>query len=117
MWLAITQCEQLVKLELSMPYVNCEGDYGNSFTELLDQDCLLELPRTLSVAMLSIPFRPKMTEGKDGSQRLSLPSLEAFNPQHLQSLILTTGILRHNNSKVRLIHQEGQADSRIQCKI
>ena len=100
-WSAIIQCKQLVKLELSMPYMNCEGDHGNSFTELLDQDCSLELPPFLSVALLSIPFKPK-TEEKSGLS--CLPSLEGFNPQKLQSLVLTTGTLSRNNGEVCLSH-------------
>ena len=103
-WSAIIQCKQLVKLELSMPYMNCEGDYGNASTQLLDQDCLLDLPPSLSVALLSIPFKPKTEDGGDGSRSPSLASLEGFNPEHLQSLVLTTGILKHNNGEVCLSH-------------
>ena len=100
-WSAIIQCKLLEKLELSMPYENCESDYGNDFTELLGQDCLLDLLPSLRVALLSIPFKQKMEE-KSGFS--SLPSLEGFNSQNLQSLVLTTGILRPNLVEVCLAH-------------
>ena len=90
-----------------MPYEDCEGDYGNWLTIPLDQDCLLDLPQTLNVALLSIPFMPK-TEEK--SRFPPLPSLDGFNPQNLQSLVLTTGILRHNIGEVCLSHWEGLAN-------
>ena len=113
-WSANIQCKRLVKLELSMPYENCEEDYGNDFTQLLDQDCLLDLPPSLSVALLSIPFKPKE---EDESQTPASASLEGFSPQHLQSLVLTTGILRQNNAKVNLSRCLGLADPPIQCTL
>ena len=111
-WSAIIRCRQLVKLELSMPYENCDGDYGNDSSALLDQDCLLDLPRSLSVAILSIPFKPKM-DFDNGSWCVA--SLAGFSSQHLQSLVLTTGILWQNNAKVNLSRCLGLADPAIQC--
>ena len=101
-WSAIIQCKQLVKLELSMPYESCDSDHGNDYSALLDQDCLLDLLRSLSVALLSIPFKSKMEEEDDDTRIPSLPSLESLSHQHLQSLVLTTGILRPNLGKVCL---------------
>ena len=90
-----------------MPYEDCEGDHGNDFSALLDQDCLLDLPPSLSVALLSIPFKRKI---KEKSQTYSLASLEGFSPQHLQSLVLTTGLLKHNTGEVCPPHWEGLAE-------
>ena len=85
-----------------MPYEDCEGDHGNDFTALLDQDCLLDLPPSLSVALLSIPFKSIPENRGDGLWFPSLASLEGFNPEHLQSLALSTGILRHRTGEVGL---------------
>ena len=93
-----------MKLELSMPYEDGKGDCGNDITALLDQDCLLDLPPSLSVALLSMPFTPKIERRGDGSWFASLASLEGFNPKHLQSLALSTGILRHRTGEVGLSH-------------
>ena len=98
-WSAITQCKQLVKLELSMPYERCDGDYDYDSLDFMDQDCLLDLPPSLSVALLSIPFKPKMDYA---TMSWCVASLGCFSPRHLQSLVLTTGILMHNHAKVRL---------------
>ena len=84
-----------------MPYEDREGDYGNACTALLDQDCLLDLPPSLSVALLSIPFQLKMEDGGDGLRSPVLALLKGFNPEHLRSLVLTTDILKHNNGEVR----------------
>ena len=84
-----------------MPSVDFEGEYGNDFTQLLDQDCLLDLPPSLSVALLSIPFKPKTEDGGEGLRTPSLASLEGLSREHLQSLVLTTGILEHNDGEVR----------------
>ena len=90
-----------------MPYEDCEGDHGNDFSALLDQDCLLDLPPSLSVALISMPFKLKT---EVGSRFPALPSLQGFSPQHLQSLALGTGILLHNDGEVCLSHL--QADSK-----
>ena len=111
-WSAIIQCKQLVKLELSMPYEKCDGDYDYYFINFLDQDCLLDLPPSLSVALLSIPLKSKMDFD---TMSWSVASLEGFSPQHLQSLVLTTGILWNNNAKVSLSHRGELADPAIQC--
>ena len=76
-----------------MPYQDVYGDFGNDFTALLGPNSLLDLPPSLKVAMLSIPFKPK---AKNNVSSFSPAPLQGLNPQHLRSLVLTTGILEHN---------------------